>query len=435
METSSPTAFHCPSCGTLTQASPGEAGQVVCRACGYEFRKPIRVSPRGGGTRAPGGGKLVQRDVVSRRRVESREPIAPPSEAPPAAEPAPAEAFDPSHVKEEVLEDGTRKVMKRRRVKRRDPKRQLMMLGFALLLVAFTVLTVREFVAMDHAPVLEDEGEKEKRIAATKKAQIDAYVQEHIGACYETLKGYFDETSAETRVQFVNEPMRVASRMHTYYTNNLLERSGRELTLERSGLRLMGEVPAIETVWMTESGKTLEVAFVRSGGRWLIDWEEFVRYGTMPWQLFMTGTDGLTGEFRLYVRRRKLISEDEDLLGLQFYQPGDSSERRPRGQSPRVVVRKDSAEGEFLEAVLQAEPSELVAGDSFFAERDPEGMERLRIVLEWQEAGDGESVLMVKEVRADHWWGDGFEDTGDGGDSFDAAPEALPDGAIPDESE
>ena len=56
--------FRCPTCGEVVSLSAG--AERVCGECGYEFGKPVAITPRGEGHRLaePGGG-MVQRDVAT----------------------------------------------------------------------------------------------------------------------------------------------------------------------------------------------------------------------------------------------------------------------------------------------------------------------------------------------------------------------------------
>jgi len=411
MANSTPAAYHCPSCGILSQAGEGEGGEHVCRACGYKFRKPIRVAPRGGAGRVESGGKFVQRDVVSRRRLQSREQVVAPAEPLAVAEATLAAGpEDPRHLKEEMLEDGTLKVLKRRKRKKRDARRQLMFMGLWVFVVGAISLSVREYVKLDYAPVLEDEKERQKRVEQEKASEVQGFIELHIEECRQVMEGYFAAADTAERAQYVREQTRVASRMAVFYQTNLAQRPGSVLTLERRGLKIMGEVPGIETLWRDQEGKYYELVFVREKGRWAIDWEEFVRYSSMPWHRFLVGTAGQEGEFRLYLRKRQVVLESEGLVGVQFYPPEDDAALRQRGESPRVLVRLNSEVGERLMRLWEREIEEPGVGDSMLWERDPDELQRVRVVLGWEVGEDGEDYMVMKELVAGDWWGDGLEE-------------------------
>lgn len=409
MDNKTPAAFHCPSCGALSQAGAGEGGEIVCAECGYEFRKPIRVAPRGAAARLDPRGRFVQRDVVSRRRLHARDQSsqAQPTEPPEVQEGTPASASeqeDPRR-REEVLEDGTRKVTKRRKKKRGSNKRRLLFMAFWTLAVALAVIGVKEFIKRDHQPVLETEKEKEQRMVKAREAEVQTFLNKHLTECRQVLAEFFAATDTAGRAQCVNEPIRLTPRMATYYQANLAIRPEGNFRLVSNGLKIMGEEPGIETVWELDGGRMVEVVFVREKGKWVIDWEEFVRYGTVPWHRFLDGLEK-EGEFRLYMRRRQVLVEHETVLGVQFYPALEDSELRQRGESPRVLVLKDSPVGRELMAHWEAPVERPGVGDSMYGLRDPEGFSRVRVELVWEKGEGGEEFLQLRELVSGAWWGD-----------------------------
>ncbi|MDA1005623.1 MAG: hypothetical protein O3A87_03980, partial [Verrucomicrobia bacterium] len=341
----------------------------------------------------------------------SREQVVAPAEPLAVAEATLAAApEDPRHLKEEMLEDGTLKVLKRRKRKKRDTKRQLIFMGLWLFVVGAISLSVREYVKLDRAPVLEDEKERQKRLELEKASAVQGFIELHIEECRQVMEGYFAAADTAERAQYVREQTRVASRMAVFYQTNLPRRPESVLTLEHRGLKLMGEVPGIETLWRDQEGKYYELVFVREKGRWAIDWEEFVRYSSMPWHQFLGGTAGREGEFRLYLRKRQVVLESDGLVGVQFYPPEDDAAVRQRGESPRVLVRLNSEIGEGLMRLWEREIEEPGVGDSMLWERDPDELQRVRVVLGWVVGEDGEDYMVMKELVAGDWWGDGLEE-------------------------
>lgn len=444
METPTPAAFNCPSCGALSQAETGEAGQIVCGECGYEFHKPIRVKPRVAASRTGPRERFVQRDVVLRRRLHGRAQVTPPTEPPLVQEgtPVPVPVPEGSRRREEVvLEDGTRKVTKRRKKKRPDNKHRLFFMAFWTLVVALAVIGVNDFIKRGHQTVVETEEEKEKRIVKAREVEAQTFLNKHLVECRQVLGGFFNASDTAGRAQYVSEPIRVTPRMASYYQENLAVRPAGALQLASRGLKIMGEEPGIETVWEVDDGRLIEVVFVREKGKWVIDWEEFVRYGTGPWHRFLDGLEK-EGEFRVYMRRRQVLVEHESVIGVQFYPGVDDSRVRQRGESPRVVIRKDGKLGSRLQAHWARTVEAPGVGGTMFGERDPEGFSRVRVVLAWEEGEDGSGYLALREVISGAWWGDGHlstlenvevrgESSGDSGEGEESVPdvEAVQDGA------
>ena len=404
MEEPTSPEFHCPSCGKLPEVRGG-VGEIVCSACGYEFRKPVRVSPRGAlGWLDGGGGKFVQRDVVSRRRVGAQEQVVVP------VEPGIIEGGEDPHRREEVMEDGTRKVTKRKKVRKRNPRRTMLLIFIWGAVVLAGALSVRESIWRGHVPTQEGEKERLTRVRVAKESQVQALIQKHSEECRGVLNGFLSATDTAGKAQYVRNPIRVTPRMAAYYRAHLFRRPGAEMVLERQGLKIMSGERGIEMLWRAADGEYMEVVFVSEKGRWVIDWEEFVRYSKVPWHRFLSGGEVREGEFRLYIRRQQLLSEEEGVLGVQFYPPDDDAQKRVRGQSPQVQVRLNSENGQQLQSLWEEKTDEPEIGESMLVERDSEQLKRVRVALRWEQEADGKDYLKLEKVLARNWWGEGFVD-------------------------
>lgn len=409
MEEPTSPEFHCPSCGKLSEVQGG-VGEILCSGCGYEFRKPVRVAPRGAlGRLDGGGGKFVQRDVVSRRRVEVREQVVVPAEPVPVDEGIIESGEDP-HRREEVMEDGTRKVTKRKKTKKRNPRRTTLLVLIWAAVVIAGALSVQEYIRRGHVPTQEDEKERLVRERVAKESQVQALIAEHSEECRKVLNGFLSASNTAGKAQYVRDPIRVTPRMATYYNAHLFRRPGAGMVLERQGLKIMSGEPGIEMLWRAADGEYMEVVFVSEKGRWVIDWEEFVRYSKVPWHRFLSGGEVREGEFRLYIRRQQLLSEKDGLLGVQFYPPDDDAQKRVRGQSPQVLVRLNSENGQQLQRLWEEDAEEPEIGRSMLEERDSEQLKRVRVALRWEQEADGKDYLKLEKVLARNWWGEGFVD-------------------------
>lgn len=425
MQNPSPAAYQCPSCGVLAQAEAGGAGEMVCGACGFEFRKPVRVAPRGTGGLGEASGKFVQRDVAVQRRVQVRERVI--SSVAPVLVVASGEArddgegVDSSHRREVVLEDGRRKVMKRRRSSKAGGVRYLRFLGWWIVAAVIGVFVVREVITRDEVPLTEDGQNQELREQMAKSAEARTFISQQFPACWRVMLGYFEARNTAQRSQFVRDPIRVTSRMAVYESNHLPRRLKGNLQLLMNGLRMEGSQQVIEAIFQDESGERYEVAFVRDGGEWRIDWEHLVRWSAQLWYQFMERTEGAEAEFRLYVRRRQVSLGDEDLVAVQFYPPVDEDLNRQRGASDRVLVRRDSESGQRLERLWERTIKDPGRGGTMFPVQNPPNLARVRVVLAWTRAEDGELYLTLKELRAVNWSGEGLDDGLGAGEEIEGA--------------
>ncbi|NIP97993.1 MAG: hypothetical protein GWO24_33025, partial [Akkermansiaceae bacterium] len=62
----------------------------------------------------------------------------------------------------------------------------------------------------------------------------------------------------------------------------------------------------------------LETVFVRQRGRWVVDWEAFVRYSTESWERFVKQAGDTGGIFRVYMRQGlKIETEGTPVVKVQ----------------------------------------------------------------------------------------------------------------------
>mgnify|MGYP001817965522 CR=1 FL=1 len=405
-----------------------EGGQNVCGECGFTFRRPVRVAPRASGGRLPTGGKFVQRDVVSRRRLADQDRVVTP------AVPTDIDVItvDEEDSDTEMISDDGHEMVGRGRNKRRKPRLAPLLFLCAWFAAAMmVVLFVRKRINRETAPVVNQVELEERRREQAQKAQIEDYLRRQIPECRIVLNRFFDGGDAAMRAQAVRDPVRVTPMMAAYYQKNPPRRPSGVLKPLLQNLYVEGDRRAIETVWRDPDGEEMEVVFIRQEGQWRIDWEAFVRFGTADWLLFSDGTPR-EAELRLYIRRLETTQHSEDTLptiGLKFYPPSYDPRLRTRGESDAVLVPLKGTLVERLLSVFAARERTPGIGETKLAHRDPEGLYRVRATLAWKEGTSCKPYLQLKELVAANWYGEGFEDVGlkereDAGDTDQGEEEA-----------
>ena len=426
-----PEVLHCPSCGALVPV--GADGARVCRECGHEFAKRVAISPRGGDQAAqPGKGRMVQRNVTTRRRIEDRvDPV------------VPAEVMSVEEVRNEgrtevvrendevVSDDGHKKVVRRRKKRKRVRLGPLLFLGGWTTLVMGVILAVNYHNAADET-IVEGQSKEESERKAALQLQMEGILRKELPACHAVLLNYLKEPTWARRAQFVCNSSEIAPKMGRHYIRNRLWKlpEGSKVTVSKANLVLSdSENPIVEAIFRVESlpvkgengelaeeqpkPEFREVSFLRDGARWVIDWEALVRYSSNSWPLFRGDVEGSNapGEFRLFVRRTTGRFEGgEPVLVLKFFEPRNDLNDMWRYGSPGVVVPLDSEEGQRLQEILEREPEDWEPGQPRLWHDDPEGLRRVRVKLAWERTADDRRILKVSEVLAGNWLMSGHEE-------------------------
>lgn len=433
--------YHCPACGAL--ASVVTDAEKVCAECGYEFGKPVTISPRSTDQNAVADGPLVQRNVSTRRRSERVEPVLP-TEVHTVEELQPDGHYQTDEV---VSDDGNKKVVRRRKKRRKVRLGPLLFLGGWAIVVMVVVILVKNHGEVSEA-FTENETLKKEEKRKALQASLDAVVLKLLPDCQQTMVAYLSEQSWAGRAQFVRNSSKMAPAMGRYYERNPLWKlgEGSTLTLKSANLYTFSDdQPIIETVFRVDFATVLdengepaeeqpepierEVAFVRQQGRWLIDWEALVNYSQNSWQKFVRDIDEFNeaSEFRLFVRRTRGVVDGKESekvtkkgakkaakkvtsnLVLKFFEPRDDLDQMWRMGSQGVIVPEDSENGlRFLE-ILERADEVWEPGDSTFGRQDPSELRRVRVKLYWETSADERRFLRVSEVSAGNWYGEGLE--------------------------
>lgn len=211
--------------------------------------------------------------------------------------------------------------------------------------------------------------------------------------------------SPEERSQFVIRPMLTAARMDRFYSlNPWLPLDPRKLSLSARAVLHLPAGKAIETQWNSADGHLLDAVFVEEDGEWRLDWDHFARASDYPWTMFLAGSGGDEGEFRLLARER-LAKErkDEKTISIVLYAPRFGHAGDTGSQSPEFLVSRDSKNGLLLEAAFElARSGKRVFGVNL-ANIDPQEFIRVRVKIRRGDP-ESESRFEVQEIIAPHWY-------------------------------
>ena len=222
-----------------------------------------------------------------------------------------------------------------------------------------------------------------------------------IGRC---LGGFLGSGTPEQRNQYVHQPISVAGKMARFYSMNpLVQINPTDVKNSERRLINLEKGPAIATVWEVADGRKLDAVFYKDDGEWRLDWEQFVRYGELPWPLFLAGSGSDAGEFRLTARTKMVDEKSSDnLLSIVLYSPRFGFPGDPGNASPEFLVPRDSEDGRLLAAAFRAERAGKSPFDGALTAGDPDGMIRLRVRVKRSEGEKGRSFA-IERVIACHW--------------------------------
>jgi len=231
-----------------------------------------------------------------------------------------------------------------------------------------------------------------------------AILDEAMPQCARCLGGFLGSGTPEERNQFVWKPISVAGKMARFYGMNPLSQVN-PTDVKNTAKRLLQleTGPAIITEWEVVDGRKLDAVFYKEDGEWRLDWEQFVRYGELPWPLFLAGSGGATGEFRVMARSKRVDEKSSgNLLSIVLYSPRFGYPGDPGNASPEFLVPRDSEDGRLLAAAFRAERGGKSPFDGALAAGDPDGMIRLRVRVKRTDSEKGR-VLTLERVIACHW--------------------------------
>lgn len=352
--------FHCGRCGHLFQSPLGESGRS-CPDCGRDPSTfgdaPIKSGPTGYATlperraAASGEDSLPQKRAVRKRRANST---------------------------------------------------------VAKVLVAWLVFIILLAIVGNRLWEEDDRLGSQVRSAPITVSSVGdderTILDEAIPQCARCLGSFLSSGTPEERNQYVRKPISLAGKMSRFYNMNpLVLINPTDVKLVAKHVINLESGPAIATTWEVVDGRKLDAVFYKEDGEWRLDWEQFVRYGDMPWPLFLAGSGGESGEFRLMARLR--LADEKSAtsqLSVVLYGPRFGHPIDPGNASPEFLISRDSEDGRLLAAAFRAEKAGKSPFDAALETGDPEGMIRVRVQVKRIDDQKSRSFVLEK-VIACHW--------------------------------
>ena len=166
-----------------------------------------------------------------------------------------------------------------------------------------------------------------------------------------------------------------------------------------------GELPRVEFILEDKGGRRFELVMWKEDSKWLLDWEQYVRYAKDDWSRFLASESiGNPKEFRLYVRRMHIgTGREREKLQLIFYKPKMVAGERTQ-ESPTVDVAKDSPFFAQLDAAFNEDLNNKdETQGSVIGLLDTAGLLRVKVTLDWQQGSEDEPIVVLKDLAAMHW--------------------------------
>ena len=161
----------------------------------------------------------------------------------------------------------------------------------------------------------------------------------------------------------------------------------------------------IETIWVDERKRQVEIVFGPQDDQWLVDWESFAKTSSMPWSVFHAEKEDGEGTFRMLVRQRLAKQNTSALImSVMFYEPGFFHGSNLGLATPAFTVERKSRDGKLILAALKARDDNQPIFGSIFPANDPPSTARVTVKIRRVVKDDVKTFELV-EVLACHWLG------------------------------
>lgn len=350
--------FHCGRCGTLFLSPVGEAEDRLCTKCGN--------SPSLG--------------------LESQ---AAPLPLPKATIPQPREAPAPEREKHS----------------HRKRKKSTLMLKLIIAWVMLIGLIIWGAQALLHREPTDAHLANTEEAADVLSEEDFNLLEDAASISSRLLTSFLGAESPEQRNQFVYSPVRTSPRMARFQTMNQLPRvNPASLVIKGKSVVHIPDLKVIEVQLQEGDGKLLDSVFIKENEEWKIDWEHFVRYGDVPWALYLAGSGEDVSEFRLLARER-LAEERKDApdISVILYAPRFGAANETGTASPEFLIPRNSENGRKLEAAFKLERSGKQPFGVKLPSINPEGLIRVRVKVRRVVEGM-ERRFELEDVIVCHWY-------------------------------
>ena|GEM_PF-2288288 len=250
--------------------------------------------------------------------------------------------------------------------------------------------------------VISDDKPLEDAVLLSKNIDV---INQSAAPIMATANEFFQTTTPETYTQICRKRPRLAQTIFNDASKVALFKSDNAPSLIARNVIRIGEKTMVETIWIDERKRRIEIVFAPQDDQWLVDWESFAKSSFMPWSVFHAEKEDGEGTFRMLVRQR-LVQESASALtiSVMFYEPGFFHGSNLGLSTPAFTVERKSHDGKLILAALKArEDNEPIFG-SMFPANDPPSTARVTVKIRRVVKDDIKTFELV-EIVACHWLG------------------------------
>lgn len=320
---------------------------------------------------------------------------------------------------ETVMPDGTRKV--RRRKKRKKDEKNKGLVLFLLAWFCVIVLILVFFKVGKGKSVQEEEGAVERLEAADRAARDLAVMRQLLPEISEKFRGnrgasndplgFLFQPTLDARKQYIDQLNDLSLAFSRHYENTVfpVPKSSDVRRIDENVLSFLDDDIAIETIWEDATGQRWGAVHVFDPVEsWKLDWEAFAPSSTESWAKFRANLGAQEGVFRLLVRKRVSVNE-EDAFNVSFYRAPyvfETENEYKNTQSPEVELKTDSELGrQFLKLWNDYQEGRAPYGSILAKNLDPRGHMRITVRLAWEDDGGSEEKMLLREILGVGWFG------------------------------
>ena len=259
------------------------------------------------------------------------------------------------------------------------------------------------FTSMDPAvSIISDD--KPLEDAALLSKNIDVANQSY-APIMATANEFFQTTAPEAYAQLCRKRPRLTQTIFNDASKAALFQPDTAPELISRNVIRIGEKPMIETIWVDERKRQVEIVFGPQDDQWLVDWESFAKTSSMPWSVFHAEKEDGEGTFRMLVRQRLAKQNTSALImSVMFYEPGFFHGSNLGLATPAFTVERKSRDGKLILAALKARDDNQPIFGSIFPANDPPSTARVTVKIRRVVKDDVKTFELV-EVLACHWLG------------------------------
>ena len=430
--------FICPSCQSLVQSNGPLKNGVICGECGHEFGKPVDSLVSSASKPVTGVPQrlarqkngVVSRDIMAKRALPVQRNWEPEDAGVPVKLPEvgvgledPVEGGSRADDEETIMPDGTRRVRRRKKRAKKEDHKNLILIVVGCLTVTILAFAVFKLGgnSNDKTKVLDSPDVISER---TVKREV---LKRHYPQVLSNFKKFLSYPTNEGREQFISNSAELSLPFTRHYRQHSFPNAESKMKPIAGNVIKLSETDyGIEMVWEDVNGNRIGAVYLWDGEAWKIDWENFARYSTGLWSRFRAKLGKKEGTFRLLVRKRETDDETEEFY-LSFYRPpllNEEADVFRVTESPDVRLETKSALGQkFLDLWNSFKagetPYDSILGESL----DPENYLRVTAVLAWEENGQNENVMVLKDIVGVAWFGEVIQELHDKNSQVDLGEE------------